>query len=828
MTNSTEYTPVLRQYRSLKEQYKECLLLYRLGDFYELFFEDAVIASKALDIVLTKRGADTPMCGVPYHSSDSYLGKLVKLGYKVAVCEQLETAEEARKRGIRSLVRREVVRIVTPGTLLEDGMLNAKDDNYLACIANIGDRYGIAWMELSTGLFNVRSTRIEDLDSEIQRLGPSELLISDKLKEQQSMELVLKRHRCAVTSHNESFFDAKRAEKVLCGIYGVSTVQGLGNFEEVEIAACGSLVEYVRMTQRGNLPKLSYPKVRDNSSFVLIDGPALRNLELFCTQSGDKKGSLISAIDRTVTTMGGRLLKRYLAFPAACHNVIKGRQDAVEFFVNHRSMCEMLRGVMGGIPDIERILTRIKLSRCSPKDVYMLGQALSKIYELSKIMSATTHSIVSRILVALGDHRALLKLISETIAEHGAVHCRDGGFINPSCNERLAELARIQDDSGSLIQRLRDKYRAQTGISSLKILCNNLLGYYIEVSSSYRVTDESFIRRQSMVNSTRYTTAELKELEERIISARSESVDLEAQIFKSLCTRIADEAQGIGLAAESVAELDVLTSLAEVAVESNYVRPIVDDSSKFRIVRGRHPVVEEGTDFIANDCDLSEGSRMCLVTGPNMAGKSTFLRQNALIAVLAHIGSFVPAEYAHIGVIDKIFSRVGASDNIAVGHSTFMVEMVETAAILNQATSRSLIILDEIGRGTGINDGLSIALATIEHIHDVTFSRAICATHYHELPKLSERFANMKFLCLRIEEWKGEVVFLHEVVPGISSKSYGIHVAGLAGFPKRALDRAKFFMSKFDAHDVSYNKCLDGLDTACNSVDDELLVEERE
>ena len=808
MNNDNEYTPVLRQYRALKEQYKECLLFYRLGDFYELFFEDAIKASKALNIVLTRRGADTPMCGVPYHSSDSHLGKLVKLGYKVAICEQVETAEEARKRGgVRALVKREVVRIVTPGTLLEDGLLEARENNYLVCIANVGNAYGVAWMELSTGIFNVRTCSVEDIDSEIQRLCPSELLISDSLKEQKSIELILKRHKCSVTSHNESFFDSQRAEKVLCDVYGMNTVHGLGGLEEVEIAACGSLVEYVKMTQQGHVPSLSYPKLCNSGDFVLIDGPALRNLEIFCTQSGEKKGSLVSIIDCTITSMGSRLLKRYLAFPSSCHNVINERLDTVEFFVENRFLRGTLRNVINGLPDVERILARIRLSKCSPKDAFMLGKALSKVFALSSIANASAHPIIARILNLLNEYKDLLKLISETIIENNASSSKDGGFINPSCNERLSELERIMNDGGDQIQRLRDKYRAQTGISTLKILSNNLLGYYIEVSSSYRVNDESFIRRQSMASSTRYTTLELKELEERIISARSERVDLEEQVFRGLCSRIASDAQGIGLIAHAIAELDVFTSLAEIAVENDYLRPKVDASRKFRIEKGRHPIVEKGTDFISNDCDLSEESSMYLITGPNMAGKSTFLRQNAIIAVLAHIGSFVPAERAHIGVVDKIFSRVGASDNIAIGHSTFMVEMVETAAILNQATPRSLIILDEIGRGTGIYDGLSIALATIEHIHDVAKSRAICATHYHELPRMSAHFPNVKFFSMRIEEWNDEVVFLHELVPGISDKSYGIHVAALAGFPKRALDRAKFFMSKFNEKDEG-SKCM--------------------
>ena len=802
--NNTEYTPVLRQYKSLKEQYKGCLLLYRLGDFYELFFEDAVEASKVLDIVLTKRSTGVPMCGVPCHSYESYLGKLVKLGYRVAICEQIETAEEAKKRGIRALVKREVVRVVTPGTLFEDGFLEAKENHYLVCVSSIknDNKYGIAWMELSTGLFNVRTAGIEDLDSEIQRLEPKELLISDKLREEKSVELVLKRHRCPITSHDESFFDPNRAGRVLCEVYGVNTLKGLGCFNAVEISACGSLVEYIRMTQRDSAPKFNYPKAFDNGSFVVIDGPALRNLELFSTQSGEKKGSFISAIDRTVTPGGGRLLKRYLAFPASCHSVIGRRQDAVEFFVNNRALCENVRKVMSGIPDIERILTRVRLSKCSPKDIHMLGNALCRISGLSKIVAEFDHEIIARVLLALGEHSSLIRIINETVIENNEGATNNGGFINPNCNERLKELIRVQDTSNELIQRLRDRYRALTGISSLKILSNNLLGYYIEISSSYKVSDPCFIRRQSLANSTRYTTAELKDLEERIISARSESLELEAKIFHGICAQISNAMQSIGVAADMLAELDVLSALAELAVENNYTRPIVDDSKAFEIKNGRHPVVEEGVSFVANDCNLSEGSRIALITGPNMSGKSTFLRQNVLIAILAHIGSFVPATSAHIGVVDKIFSRVGASDNIFMGQSTFMVEMVETAAILNQATDKSLIILDEIGRGTGINDGLSIALATLEHIHNITKSRAICATHYHELPKMSSYLEDVKFYCLKIEEWKGKIVLMHKLVPGISDKSYGIHVAELAGFPKSALERARFFMDKLNnAHD---------------------------
>ncbi|WP_037349468.1 MutS N-terminal domain-containing protein, partial [Anaplasma marginale] len=475
-SDNTEYTPIIRQYKSLKDQYEGCLLFYRLGDFYELFFDDAVVASRALDIVLTKRGAGTPMCGIPTHSADSYLGRLVKLGHKVAICEQLETVEEARKRGHRALVKRDVVRIVTPGTLLEDGLLEASENNYLACLSRVGDSYGVAWMDLSAGIFNVRSSRLENIDSEIQRIRPRELLISDRLKEQREVELILRRHRCAVTSHSESFFDVKKAEKVLCGIYGVNTLRGLGNFTDVEVSACGSLVEYVRTTQKNNLPKLGYPKVCDSKSFVLIDGAALRNLELFCTQSGEKEGALVSVIDRTVTAIGSRLLKRHLAFPSSCPHVINSRQDAVEFFVKSRNICESIRDVMRGIPDMERILTRIKLLKCSPRDVCMLGKALAKILRLQQIMLEVDNPMLVRIVGEFGEHEKLLKLISGTILENNAANARDGGFINPACNARLATVVRIESESDKLMQDLRDKYRKLTGIGSLKIAYNSVLG----------------------------------------------------------------------------------------------------------------------------------------------------------------------------------------------------------------------------------------------------------------------------------------------------------------------------------------------------------------
>ena len=790
----------MQQYIMLKNQYKEYLLFYRLGDFYELFFDDAVEASKILNIVLTKKG-HVPMCGVPFHSSESYLNKLVKLGYKIAICEQMETSEEARKRGYKALVKRDVVRIVTPGTILEDSLLEAKENNYLACIVNINNSYAISWLELSTGLFYYHTTDLNKLDSDLFRINPKEVLISDKLVELDSIYSTLKKYKFSITQYSNSFFDVSRAYNTLCNVYGISTLKGFGDLKNEEISVCGSLLEYVKATQKGNLPKLEFPKAYMQCDFMFIDAAALRNLELFCTQSGDLEGSLISAIDYTITASGGRLLKRCLSAPLACSDAINRRLDAVEFFVNNQVLHRDIRQILKGVADIERILTRIKVAKCSPKDLYALKLTLDKTCELLELLRKFDFSIVSDFCARLGKYDDLCKTLSDMLIQNSVSNVKDGGFINPDYDKQLSELIYIQNYSNNLIQELRDKYRSITNIQSLKILYNNILGYYVEVSSNYLINDKDFIHRQSLANSVRYTTNELKELESKIISARDAAVSLEIKIFGQLCTRIIEDAEKIAVTANAIAEIDMLTSFAELAVQYSYTKPIIDGSYEFNIRQGRHPVVERNGKFVANDINLSSTQRVHLITGPNMAGKSTFLRQNALIGILAHIGSFVPAEYAHIGVIDKIFSRVGASDNIASGYSTFMVEMIETAAIINQATDKSFVILDEIGRGTGTYDGLSIAWSVIEQIHNVNKSRAIFATHYHELSKLDEYLKHIKCFCMKVEEWNGKVVFLHEIIPGSTNKSYGIHVAKLAGFPQSVLDRAEDLMNKLKANE---------------------------
>ncbi len=814
-------TPVTEQYLNLKAQYKDHLLFYRLGDFYELFFNDAIKAAKLLNIVLTKRGnscgQDIPMCGVPAHSSESYLHKLIDLGFKVAICDQLETADEAKKRGYKSIVKRDVVRVVTPGTIMEDSLLEDKSNNYLASIVEQNDEYAISWLELSTGKFFHTLTSLKALDSDLLRISPRELLISEKFTEDEKIRSVLKNYKISITQHAQSFFEYSKSHRTLCEFYKIRELGSIGNFSKVEIMACGALLEYVRVTQRGSIPRLEFPKTYKQQNFMLIDASARRNLELFSTQFGEKKGSLISVIDHTVTASGGRLLKQMLASPLACSKAINLRLSTAQFFVNNHDSRKKIREILSNIPDIERSLSRLILGRGSPKDMNLLKIGLGKTLELSeflcKIESGENGSLpqqyviqteiqpasragmtvksdeseLSTIHKSLGNHKDLFELLNSAILDNNLSSVKEGGFTHSKYNSELSELSYILNNSNKLITKLRESYRDLTGIAALKILHNNILGYYVEVSANHKITSDIFIHRQSLANSMRYTTNELKELENKILTARDAAIGLEMKIFSELCSEVAKESEKIALAANALAKLDIRTAFAELAVQNNYVKPIIDDSKEFNICSGRHPVVEVNDKFIANSINLAG---IHLITGPNMAGKSTFLRQNALIAILAHMGSFVPAESAHIGVIDKIFSRVGATDNITAGYSTFMVEMIETATIVNQATDRSLVILDEIGRGTGVYDGLSIAQAVIEHIHNVNKCRAIFATHYHELTKVSKYLKNVKCFCVKIREWNGEVIFLHEVIEGIADESYGIHVAKLAGFPDSVLNRA--------------------------------------
>lgn len=800
-------TPMMQQYLVTKAQYPDCLLFYRMGDFYELFFADAIDAAEILDIALTKRGSHNgdpiPMCGVPQHAYEPYLHKLITSGRRVAVCEQMESPEEAKKRGYKAVVRREVVRIITPGTIIEESLLDARNANYLASLVRIGSDLALAWIDISTGEFRTSITSKNSLSSDLARLSPKEILLADKLFIDAEISQTLREHRQALTPHAANIFDYLRTENRLKTFFGVASLDGFGDFSRAEIAACGSLIEYVELTQKGNLPRLEYPVQFKSSNFMAIDAATRRNLEIIVTLSGNKKGSLLNIIDRTITGGGARLLSSYISAPLTNTEAIANRLDMVQFFFENESVRDNLREILKRVPDIERALSRICMDKASPRDLAQIRSGLAQALIISEILEFCGVEIPSGIatyLRGLGTHDQLVGKLNEALKEEvtGGL-ARDGGYIADGFHSKLDEMRGLRDNSQNKIMALREKYRLETGVNTLKITQNNVLGFFVEVTpqQSSKITDQSFIHRQTLANAVRYTTVELRQLENDILNAKDHAIRLEVMLFEELCNKIKNSAETIYLAAQSIAGIDVMAGLGELAQTLNYNRPKVDTSLAFNIKGGRHPVVETalGGDangkFIKNDSDISGSQRLWLLTGPNMAGKSTYLRQNALIAILAQIGSFVPADSAHIGIVDKVFSRVGASDDLARGQSTFMVEMVETATILNNATQKSLVILDEIGRGTATYDGLSIAWAVVEHLHNTTKARGLFATHYHELTSLKEQLPALACYTMKVKEWQGKVIFMHEVIKGAADRSYGIHVAELAGLPATVTKRAR-------------------------------------
>ncbi|MTJ84407.1 MAG: DNA mismatch repair protein MutS [Telmatospirillum sp.] len=793
---------MMAQYLAIKRTHPDSLLFYRMGDFYEMFFEDAVAASGALDITLTKRGRhagqDIPMCGVPVHSHEGYLSRLIRKGFKVAVCEQMEDPAEARKRGSKSVVERQVIRLVTPGTLTEDALLDARSHNYLAALAEAQGALGLAWLDMSTGDFQVQPVTMKTVGAAVARLSPGELLLSERLMAQADLADLLRDCRDILTPMPTARFDSVNARKRLEDLYGVRALDGFGAFSRAELAAGGALVDYVALTQKGRLPRLGVPRRLAEGAVMEIDLATRRNLELTETLSGERRGSLLSVIDRTVTGAGARLLAQYLAAPLTDPAAIDGRLDMVQFFVDHHSVREETIAHLRACPDIERALSRLTLGRGGPRDLAAIRDSLAAI---PSVRAALAVSGLDRLpaglasaLDQMGDHGGLVERLTRALAEDLPVLTRDGGFIAAGYHADLDDLKSLRDESRRLIAALQARYADMAGVAALKIKHNNVLGYYIEVPPKQAERmGEPFIHRQTIASGVRYTTVELGDLEDRIRSAADKALALELELFADLVATVVGDGAAIAGAARALARLDVAAALAALAVDARYVRPQVEEGLAFEITAGRHPVVEAGFHgtFVANHCDLSQSQRLWLITGPNMAGKSTFLRQNALIAVLAQMGSFVPADAARIGIVDRLFSRVGAADDLARGRSTFMVEMVETAAILNQAGARALVILDEIGRGTATFDGLSIAWAVVEHLHEVNRCRALFATHYHELTALAAKLPAIACHCMRVKEWKGDVVFLHEVGAGTADRSYGIHVARLAGLPVAVIDRAE-------------------------------------
>jgi DNA mismatch repair protein MutS len=797
-------TPMMAQYLTIKQAHPGCLLFYRMGDFYELFFDDAVTASAALDITLTKRGQhageDIPMCGVPVHSADGYLQRLIRHGHKVAVCEQMEDPAQAKKRGGKAVVQRAVVRVVTSGTITEESLLDARAHNYLAALAQAGGTLGLAWMDVSTGEFLVQPVADAALGAVLARIAPGELILPENLLERPALFEVLGDWKAALSPLPGSRFDSDNARRRLENLYGVAALDGFGAFGRAELAAAGALVDYVELTQVGKLPRLDPPRRLAVDAVMEIDAATRRNLELARTLSGERRGSLLSVVDRSVTGAGARLLAARLAAPLTDPVAIDGRLDMVQFFLDESALCETLRRTLRGCPDAERALSRLTLGRGGPRDLAATGETLQRVEAIRTDLSGARLSPpegAARALEDLGRHEGLRDRLGRALSEDLPLNARDGGFIATGYAAQLDELRQLRDESRRLIANLEARYRKETGIGSLKIRHNNVLGYFVEVTPTHAdKLAEPFIHRQTLAGAVRFSTVELADLARAISEAADKALAVELQLFDDLVGEVTSRAGPLARMAAALARLDVAAAGAALAAERRYCRPQVEDSRAFRIEGGRHPVVEAAlaaaneSAFVANDCDLAEDRRLWLVTGPNMAGKSTFLRQNALIAILAQAGCYVPATTARIGAVDRLFSRVGAADDLARGRSTFMVEMVETAAILNQAGPRALVILDEIGRGTATFDGLSIAWACVEHLHETNRCRALFATHYHELTALAARLEALRPHTMRVKEWQGDVIFLHEVEAGAADRSYGIHVAQLAGLPEAVIARA--------------------------------------
>ncbi len=847
MPETTAPTPMMAQYLALKEEAGDCLLFYRMGDFFELFFDDARIASAVLDIALTARGehegSKIPMCGVPVHAATAYLQRLIKAGHRVAIAEQTESPEAARKaRGSKALVNRAIIRFVTAGTLTEEALLDSRVANWCVAVGEAGGMVAIAAADISTGRFEVIATSATSLGAELARLAAAEVVAA----EDSDVPATVWRPR--------GDFDSARGEERLKRLHGVATLDGFGQFDRAMLAAAGGLIAYLEHNGKGALPFLRAPLVRRSAESMAIDAATRESLELTATSSGARKGSLLDAVDRTVTGAGARLLAADLGAPLMERGAIESRLALVAAFHDDPDARARLRVRLRALPDIGRALGRLAVGRGSPRDLgqlrdgldgaWLLAEALSSIRPLSPVRAEPVEAraagdaletrpstssgrtveggdLLSQLTPRLRGHGALIDLLKRALVPSPPIDAANGGYIAEGYDAALDDLRDAGSGGRKAIAALEARYRSETGIASLKIRHNNVLGYHVEVPAkngdALMKPDSGFTHRQTLAGVVRFNAPELHEVASRVTQASAHAIAAEAAHLEDLIAAALAIAEPVAATADALARLDVAAALAERAAEGGWARPALVDHPCFEIVGGRHPVVEAavgraGERFVANDCALSETSRLWLVTGPNMGGKSTFLRQNALIAVLAQAGSYVPASSATLGLVDRLFSRVGASDNLARGRSTFMVEMVETAAILAQATPNSFVILDEVGRGTSTYDGLAIAWAVVEAIHEDNRCRCLFATHYHELTRLAERCDALSLHHVRAREWKGELVLLHEVAEGPADRSYGLAVARLAGMPPATVARAKSVLAKLEAGRAKTGGLAAGLD----------------
>jgi DNA mismatch repair protein MutS len=814
---SASPTPMMAQYLALKEEVVDCLLFYRMGDFFELFFDDAKAAAQCLDIALTARGehegAPIPMCGVPIHAAEAYLARLIKAGHRVAIAEQTESPAEAKKRGSKSVVSRAIVRVVTAGTLTEEALLDSRASNWLVAVAKVGDRFGIAASDVSTGRFELCSAAPGSVGAELARLAAAEIVAPEMFEGLHGLSVQQRR----------AGFDSVTAERRLKERFEVGTLDGFGQFDRAALAAAGGLLAYLDEVARESLPFLRPPVGRASDAHMMIDAATRESLEISVSSSGTRSGSLLAAVDRTVTGAGARLLAADIGAPLLDQAAIEARLDLVALFERDAGAREMLRRQLKALPDIGRALGRIAAGRGSPRDLGQLRDGLNEARRLHDRLAqlADTPPLLAELLPQLTGHGELVDHLARALVPMPPVDAAQGGYIAEGYDAALDALRATGGEGRRAIAALEARYRQQTGIATLKIRHNGVLGYHVEVparnADKLMTADSGFTHRQTLAGVVRFNAPDLHEQAVRVGQAGAHALAAEAAHLEELIGEALKRANAIAAAADALARLDVAAALAERAAEGGWCRPAFVGHSCFDVEAGRHPVVEDalrasGGRFVANDCGLSEDNRLWLVTGPNMGGKSTFLRQNALIALLAQAGSYVPASRATLGLVDRLFSRVGASDNLARGRSTFMVEMVETAAIIAQATSRSFVILDEVGRGTSTYDGLAIAWAVVEAIHDRNRCRCLFATHYHELTRLAERLDALSLHHVRAREWKGDLVFLHELARGPADRSYGLAVAKLAGLPPPVLARARSVLAKLEEGRAATGGIAAGLD----------------
>jgi len=798
-------TPAMQQYKRLKAQYPDAILFFRMGDFYEMFYDDARIASKVLGLALTSRTKGenaVPMAGVPYHAVDTYLAKMIRAGYRVAICDQMEDPALAK-----GLVKRDISRLVTPGTLTDDALLEGKENNFLAAVHLDGPRAGLAWVDLSTGGFWARDLARDAVVDELTRLRPREcLLVEGSAEAAPDIVRTIREATGATLSERSAFvFDRDEAERILTAHFGTDSLDGFGVADLAGgISAAGAVLDYLQETQRTSLGHICRIERVESGRWLYLDEPTQRSLELVETlRERRREHSLLWVLDRTQTSMGGRMLRRWINFPLAGADAIGERLDAVEELVKTRDLREELARLLADTADVERIVSRVATGRAGPRDLLGLGRTLAQLPAIKARLAARESDLlesIERDLDLLGDVR---EVIAGAIAEDAPLRLSDGGIIKPGYN---AEIDRLRDIGSSGARWLAEFQAAEvqrTGIASLRVGFNKVFGYYIEITNTYRDrVPPDYVRKQTIKNAERYITPDLKDHEVEVLSAEEKAKGLELRLFEEVRTRVAAEIPRLQKTADALARVDVLASLARVAAERGYVKPAIVAEPVLDIRDGKHPVLEQvlGSEFVPNDAALGgEAPRIAIITGPNMAGKSTYIRQVALQVLMAHMGSWVPAKSAVVGLVDRIFTRVGAADELARGRSTFMVEMSETANILNNATERSLVILDEVGRGTSTFDGVALAWAATEHVAERLRCRTLFATHYHELTQLSDVLEGVANFNVAVREWQDQVVFLHKIIPGGTDKSYGVHVARLAGVPKEVVDRARAILAHLEA-----------------------------